>query len=37
MTIPSSGPEIARFGGMVFHVFYDDHIEPHVEVMSLLS
>jgi hypothetical protein len=29
----SAGPEIARFSGMVFHVFYDDHIEPHVEVM----
>jgi hypothetical protein len=29
----SANPEIARFGGMVFHVFYDDHIEPHVEVM----
>jgi hypothetical protein len=29
----SASPEIARFGGMVFHVFYDDHIEPHVEVM----
>ena len=28
----SAGPEIARFGGMVLHVFYDDHIEPHVEV-----
>jgi hypothetical protein len=40
MTMPSSAsisisarPEIARFGGMAFHVFYDDHIEPHVEVM----
>jgi len=29
----SASPEIARFGGMVFHVFNDDHIEPHVEVM----
>jgi hypothetical protein len=29
----SASPEIARFGGMVFHVFYDDYIEPHVEVM----
>jgi hypothetical protein len=29
----SASSEIARFGGMVFHVFYDDHIEPHVEVM----
>jgi hypothetical protein len=29
----SASPEIARFGGMAFHVFYDDHIEPHVEVM----
>jgi hypothetical protein len=31
-SIPAS-PEIARFGGMVFYVFYDDQIEPHVEVM----
>jgi hypothetical protein len=29
----SAGPEIARFGGMAFRVFCDDHIEPHVEVM----
>jgi hypothetical protein len=29
----SSSAEIARFGGIVFHVFYDDHIEPHVEVI----
>jgi hypothetical protein len=30
----TASPEIARFGGMVFHVFYDDQIEPHVEVMA---